>query len=180
MTGLQPLLKWPVRIQGSIGSIKIFWLHEKGWVLWFQRVKDRFVLPTFRSECSECSDRNVGKTNLSFTRWNQRTQPFSWLCQWRSPRLILTSHMRELWWRKEVGMFFPAAIYVTVHNHNYLKYIIMHSHILVTQGHNMSTFITLHTVCPFVLQLIAINSAYNLCYLTIIISSDASCTQIYI
>ena len=28
---------------------------------------------------SEHSDRNVGKTNLSFTRWNQRTQPFSWL-----------------------------------------------------------------------------------------------------
>ena len=26
---------------------------------------------------SEHSDRNVGKTNLSFTRWNQRTQPFS-------------------------------------------------------------------------------------------------------
>ena len=25
---------------------------RKGWVLWFQRVKDRFVLPTFRSECS--------------------------------------------------------------------------------------------------------------------------------
>ena len=24
----------------------------------------------------EHSDRNVGKTNLSFTRWNQRTQPF--------------------------------------------------------------------------------------------------------
>ena len=39
--------------------------HEKGWVLWFQRVKDRFVLP------------RQGKTNLSFTRWNQRTQPFS-------------------------------------------------------------------------------------------------------
>ena len=27
--------------------------HEKGWVLLFQRVKDRFVLPTFRSECSD-------------------------------------------------------------------------------------------------------------------------------
>ena len=26
---------------------------EKGWVLWFQRVKDRFVLPTFRSEYSD-------------------------------------------------------------------------------------------------------------------------------
>ena len=26
--------------------------HEKGWVLWFQRVKERFVLPTFRSEYS--------------------------------------------------------------------------------------------------------------------------------
>ena len=26
---------------------------------------------------TEYSDRNVGKTNLSFTRWNQRTQPFS-------------------------------------------------------------------------------------------------------
>ena len=37
--------------------------HEKGWVLWFQHVKDRFVLPTFQSEYS---DRNVGKTNLSF------------------------------------------------------------------------------------------------------------------
>ena len=46
-------------------------LQEKGWDLWFQRVKDRFVLPTFRSEYSqysEYSDRNVGKTNLSFTR----------------------------------------------------------------------------------------------------------------
>ena len=58
---------------------------EKGWVLWFQCVKDRFVLPMFRSEYS---DRNVGKTNLPFTHWNQRTQPFSWLRQWRSPRLI--------------------------------------------------------------------------------------------
>ena len=30
---------------------------------------------------SEYSDRNVGKTNLSFIRWNQRTQPFSlFLC----------------------------------------------------------------------------------------------------
>ena len=38
---------------------------------------------------SEYSDRNVGKTNLSFTRWNQRTQPFSWLRHWRSPRLII-------------------------------------------------------------------------------------------
>ena len=37
-------------------------------------MKDRFVLPTFRSEYS---DRNIGKTNLSVTRWNQRTQPFS-------------------------------------------------------------------------------------------------------
>ena len=27
---------------------------------------------------SEYSDRNVGKTNLSFTRWNQRTQHFYW------------------------------------------------------------------------------------------------------
>ena len=26
---------------------------EKGWVLWFQHVKDRFVLPTFRSEYSD-------------------------------------------------------------------------------------------------------------------------------
>ena len=26
---------------------------EKGWVLCFQRVKDRFVLPTFRSEYSD-------------------------------------------------------------------------------------------------------------------------------
>ena len=50
--------------------------HEKGWVLGFQRVKDRFVLPTF---WSEYSDQNVGKTNLSFTRWNPRTQPFSLL-----------------------------------------------------------------------------------------------------
>ena len=41
---------------------------EKGWVLWLQCVKDRFVLPR--------QDRQ-GKTNLSFTCWNQRTQPFS-------------------------------------------------------------------------------------------------------
>ena len=27
--------------------------HEKGWVFRFQRVKDRFVLPTFQSECSD-------------------------------------------------------------------------------------------------------------------------------
>ena len=27
--------------------------YEKGWVLWFQRVKDRFVLPTFQSEYSD-------------------------------------------------------------------------------------------------------------------------------
>ena len=26
---------------------------RKGWVLWFQRVKDRFVLPTFWSEYSD-------------------------------------------------------------------------------------------------------------------------------
>ena len=48
--------------------------------------------------------------------------------------------------KKEAGMFFPAAIFVTVHNHKYQKYIIMHCHILVTQVHNMSTFITLCTV----------------------------------
>ena len=33
------------------------------------------------------SDSSVWKTNLSFTRWNQRTQPCSWLRQRRSPRL---------------------------------------------------------------------------------------------
>ena len=35
----------------------VFWIYtyifEKGWVLWFQHVKDRFVLPTFRSEYSD-------------------------------------------------------------------------------------------------------------------------------
>ena len=68
-----------------IVKTRITAMHEKGRVLRFQRVKNRFALPTFRSECSdllqgkdwsEHSDQNVGKTNLSFTRWNQRTQPF--------------------------------------------------------------------------------------------------------
>ena len=54
--------------------IILYYHCEKSWALWFQRVKDRFVWPAFRSEYS---DRNAGKTNLSFTRWNQRTQPFS-------------------------------------------------------------------------------------------------------
>ena len=74
-----PLHQWPPWATG--GTEAPLWLasihiQEKGWVLWFQRVKDRF-----------------GKTNLSFTRWNQRTQPFSWLRQWRSPRFIHTQVM---------------------------------------------------------------------------------------
>ena len=59
--------------------------HEKSWVLWFQHVKDGFVLPMFRSEYSDIfalkkvrvCDWNVSRTNLSFTHWNQRTQPCS-------------------------------------------------------------------------------------------------------
>ena len=34
-------------------NLHILHVHEKGWVLGFQRVKDRFVLPTFRSEYSD-------------------------------------------------------------------------------------------------------------------------------
>ena len=48
------------------------------------------------------SGSSVWKTGLSFTRWNQRTQPFSWLRQRRSPRLMsrfttTTFHCKKLY-----------------------------------------------------------------------------------
>ena len=56
----------------------------------FSILFDMLNLPICSKSCMAYvySDRNVGKTNLSFTRWNQRTQPFSWLRQRRSPRLM--------------------------------------------------------------------------------------------
>ena len=45
--------------------------HEKGWVLWFQRVKDRFVLPTFRSEYSDLLRPEEGQSTLTETSARQ-------------------------------------------------------------------------------------------------------------
>ena len=52
-------------------------------------VSVRVLWPSSGRRRSEHPDWNVGKTNLSFTRWNQRTQTFLWLRQWRSLHLIL-------------------------------------------------------------------------------------------
>ena len=53
----------------------LYWRsHEKGWVLWFQRVKDRLVLPTFRSEYSL-----VFKKNWRSTYFLEQTIHSGWL-----------------------------------------------------------------------------------------------------
>ena len=54
----------------------------------------QYTLTFFRRR-SEYSDRNVGKTNLSFTHWNQRTQPISWLRHWRSPCFFCAVSLRR-------------------------------------------------------------------------------------
>ena len=43
-------------------------IHEKSWVLWFQRLKDRFVLPTFRSKYSDLlqGEVSIGQHNPKF------------------------------------------------------------------------------------------------------------------
>ena len=59
-------------VVNSNQSVRDF--HTSSTESWFIFMKDRFVLSMFRPEHS---DQNIDKTNLSFTRWNQRTQPFS-------------------------------------------------------------------------------------------------------
>ena len=45
--------------------------HEKGWVLWFQRVKDRFVLLTFWSEYSDLLQGEEGQSTQTETSATQ-------------------------------------------------------------------------------------------------------------
>ena len=52
---------------------------EKGWVLWFQCVKDRFVLPTFWSEYSDLlQDKHLTSPLLTWGGW------WEWKSRYRS------------------------------------------------------------------------------------------------
>ena len=51
--------------------------HECTVLYWLYNDKCFILASSLPWRRSEYSDRNAGKTNLSFTRWNQRTQPFS-------------------------------------------------------------------------------------------------------
>ena len=76
--------------------------HEKGWVLSFQHVKDRFVLPTF---WSECTDLLQGKDEA--IAWNT--------CHYIALHPIKCCHWNcqlapQVFWLDTLPVFFNAAI----------------------------------------------------------------------